>query len=159
MSVYCFLFIVKCHLGRYTGNELPSMIDNYGQYENSFSTMTPSSIPHTPSPEQWPTNDLANIGSTIGSTLMPNTIPSPNINTLVPNHMNANYESLPIHGRDQINLNQMTNNNNILHSTNGIHQGANLFHQSTTIDGKPFIQAAVLAGMNFFLSKGNDYSL
>ena len=141
-------FIVKCHLGRYTGNELPSMIDNYGQYENSFSTMTPSSIPHTPSPEQWPTNDLANIGSTIGSTLMPNTIPSPNINTLVPNHMNANYESLPIHGRDQIGLNTMVNNN-IIHS-NGVHQGANIFHQSS-IDGKPFIQAAVLAGMNFIV--------
>ncbi|XP_075591538.1 ETS-like protein pointed isoform X4 [Dermatophagoides farinae] len=130
------------YFGRYTGNELPSMIDNYGQYENSFSTMTPSSIPHTPSPEQWPTNDLANIGSTIGSTLMPNTIPSPNINTLVPNHMNANYESLPIHGRDQIGLNTMVNNN-IIHS-NGVHQGANIFHQSS-IDGKPFIQAAVLA--------------
>ncbi|KAH9424438.1 Protein C-ets-1 [Dermatophagoides pteronyssinus] len=142
------------YFGRYTGNELPSMIDNYGQYDNhSFTTMTtPSSIPHTPSPEQWPQNDLANLNNHIGTTLMSNTvIPSSNNlnNTIISNHMNANYESPPppsIHGRDQINLNQMTNNNNILHSTNGIHQGANLFHQSTTIDGKPFIQAAVLAG-------------
>lgn len=108
------------------------MNDNYAQYENSFQTV-PSSIPHTPSPEQWPPNELNAPGN-----LMPT---GQNLNNFVPNHLNANYGSPMHHCVDPIGINKM--NNTILHPS--VHQGANMFHP-TSIDGKPFIQASVLAG-------------
>lgn len=116
--------------GRYAANELATVIDNYSvQYEQSFQTV-PSSIPPTPSPEQWPTelsphaNHTANLATPPHSTHMAHQL---------------NFGS-PLHGRDHVSLSKISN----LHSGNA-HPG-NLFHQSPIIDGKPVIQAAVLAG-------------
>jgi hypothetical protein len=138
--------------GRYTTHDINSIVDNYPShhYEQSFQTV-PSSVPPTPSPEQWP-NELSphsNSGTPNGLTgtaLQPHHQtqhpPPPAHHGQQAHHMShhAHQTYTPLHHpRDHSGLNHLTQ----LHSPNATHQS---LLTSQTIDGKPVIQAAVLAG-------------
>ncbi|KAF7490069.1 Uncharacterized protein SSS_01856 [Sarcoptes scabiei] len=150
------------YYGRNVSNELGN-IDGFAHYENTFQHLPPSMPPIppplTPSPEQWPPNDMS---MPVG--LLPTN--QTNLNSLVSNHSHnsihqnhhhlthANYGSSTIgdglvrgdhHHLAEINgkPNHNLNNNHFLLNPN-VHPIPGLYQ--TSIDGKPFIQAAVLAG-------------
>ena len=117
-----------------------SLLDNYSvQYEQSFQTVPPS-IPPTPSPEQWPSELSPHAANAHHNNSIMAT--PPHGAQMAPHHMHSNFAS-SLQSRDHANLGQLSNN---LHNSNA-HPSSNFFHQ-TSIDGKPVIQAAVLAGMS-----------
>ena len=125
--------------GRYPQTELPNpALDAYSvQYDQSFHTLPPS-IPPTPSPE-WPTelSPHANNAHTANSLLV-----TPPHSGHMPHHLHPSYLS-PLHHREHASLGPMGNRAD-LSGTVG-HQPSGLY-QPPSVDGKPVIQAAVLAG-------------
>ena len=97
----------------------------------------PSSIPPTPSPE-WPTelSPLTNNAHSSSSIL----VTPPHSNHMSGHHVHVNYVS-------PLQLREPTNHVSMGTALSAASQPTNnIFHQ-TSIDGKPVIQAAVLAGI------------
>ncbi|KAJ6222509.1 hypothetical protein RDWZM_001054 [Blomia tropicalis] len=151
--------------GRYPQTDLSNQSLDAYSYEQSFQTV-PSSIPPTPSPE-WPPSELSPHGGGNGNVHQANqsmmVTPPPSSNHMGhthqhhshhSHHLQSSYIHSPLHSRDHgNNMNNSNNSNNnngnnlgqmgtLLHAPI---QATNLYH-SSTIDGKPVIQAAVLAG-------------
>ena len=133
MSPFCPLS------GRYPQGDIGSQtLDAYSQqYDQSFQTV-PTSIPPTPSPE-WP--ELVSQHSNAHN---PNSLLAPppqhiaHLSGHHHHHLQQNYGP-PMHGREHGSLDQIG-----LIRANG-HQTGPLYHPPS-IDGKPVIQAAQLAG-------------
>lgn len=125
--------------GRYPQGDIGSQtLDAYSQqYDQSFQTV-PTSIPPTPSPE-WP--ELVSQHSNAHN---PNSLLAPppqhiaHLSGHHHHHLQQNYGP-PMHGREHGSLDQIG-----LIRANG-HQTGPLYHPPS-IDGKPVIQAAQLAG-------------
>ncbi|CAG2161881.1 unnamed protein product [Oppiella nova] len=134
--------------GRYPTHDMNAMIDYPShQYEPPLQTV-PSSVPPTPSPEQWPTelSPHSNSGTPNGMTSgahHPQAGPHHGQQSLhLSHHPHTTYTPLH-HTRDHPALTHLTQ----MHSPSTQHQTHQTLLQSqTTIDGKPVIQAAVLAG-------------
>lgn len=133
--------------GRYQAHDINGVVENnYSHhYEQSFQTV-PSSVIPTPSPEQWPTEM-----SPHSNTGTPNSLSGPPLHQPPPpqhpppaHHGQGHHHThhaYPIHARDHHGLTHLTQ----LHSPQG-NQHANMLQSQTSLDGKPVIQAAVLAG-------------
>jgi len=149
---FCHIFLNHFSLlktGRYPTHDLNAIVDNYPShhYEQSFQTV-PSSVPPTPSPEQWPTelSPHSNSGTPNGLTTGPpqhhqqqaHPPPAHHGQHHLSHHPHTTYTPLH-HARDHPGLSHLTQ----LHSPSTQHQS---LLQSQTVDGKPVIQAAVLAG-------------
>ncbi len=147
-----FIIVYSSKTGRYPTHDINTIVDNYPShhYEQSFQTV-PSSVPPTPSPEQWPTelSPHSNSGTPNGLSTGPQhhqqaQHPPPAHHGQQGHHLSHHPHTTytPLHhARDHSGLSHLTQ----LHSPSTQHQS---LLQSQTVDGKPVIQAAVLAGNN-----------
>ena len=135
--------------GRYQVHEMNGSVDSYSpqQYEQSFQTV-PASVPPTPSPDQWsselsPHSNNSSNGTVSSSASSAHVPPPPAHHPHSHPHPHHPYPGLPHHaaGRDLHSLpmlspipGQMVSGHHHLLTHGG--------------DGKPVIQAAVLAGQS-----------
>jgi len=134
--------------GRYGGHDLSAIVDyNSHHYEQPFQTV-PSSVPPTPSPEQWSTelSPHSNTGTPNGLQVGPHSHqpqhPPPPAHHGQGHHLPLTHHQYPTihHPREQHSaLNHLTQLQTPVTSHPSL-------LQSQSVDGKPVIQAAVLAG-------------